>query len=278
MVRPGLLVSALLTAASASATSANSAPPATTIIQRSVQAIQKDWQALPQYDKFERDLDNHGSKTYQILMILGSPYRRLVKVNGAPLSPDDQKKEQDKLNRAVEDRCQESPSDRQHRIADYRKSRERDHQMMAQLTQAFNFQLEGSRTVNGRTTWVLQATPKPGYQPPNLETRALTGMRGKLWIDKATYQWVKVEAWVVHPVSIEGFLATVEPGTRFELTKAPAAQGLWFPTHFSERAKAEVLSFIGHNSRDDETYFDYEPADTVKLPACPAGSLSRAER
>jgi hypothetical protein len=40
----------------------------------------------------------------------------------------------------------------------------------------------------------------------------LTGMEGKLWIDEKTFQWVKVEATVIRPVSIEGFLAEVEPG------------------------------------------------------------------
>ncbi len=268
----GLLVAGLLSAAIVF----GAAPAANTIVQNSVQALQRDWQAQPQYDKFERDIGNHGSKTYQVLMISGSPYKRLVKVNETPLSPDDQKKEEDKLKRAVEDRCQESPSDREHRIADYQKGRQRDYEMTAQLAQAFDFQLDGSRNVNNRTTWLLQATPKPGYQPPNLETKALTGMRGKLWIDKTTYQWVRVEAWVVHPVSIEGFLATVEPGTRFELTKAPAANGLWFPTHFSERSKAEVFSFIGHNSSANQTWFDYQPADAVQLPACPAGNLTGA--
>jgi hypothetical protein len=48
-------------------------------------------------------------------------------------------------------------------------------------------------------------------------------MQGKLWIDKDSFQWVKVEAQVMHPVSIEGFLAKVEPGTHFELEKEPVA-------------------------------------------------------
>jgi len=30
-------------------------------------------------------------------------------------------------------------------------------------------------------------------------------MEGKLWIDEKTFQWVKVEATVIRPVSIEGF-------------------------------------------------------------------------
>lgn len=41
-----------------------------------------------------------------------------------------------------------------------------------------------------------------------------------------------VEATVIHPVSIEGFLAQVEPGTQFKLEKMPVADGIWLPKHF----------------------------------------------
>ena len=46
-------------------------------------------------------------------------------------------------------------------------------------------------------------------------------MEGTLWIDRDTFQWVKVEAQVTRPVKIVGFLAEVEPGTHFELEKKP---------------------------------------------------------
>jgi hypothetical protein len=85
-------------------------------------------------------------------------------------------------------------------------------------------------------------------------------MEGKLWIDKQTYQWVRVEAEVVHPVSIAGFLAQVQPGTRFELDKMPVAEGLWLPKHFSMKAQAKILFLFSHNTQDDETYFDYHKA------------------
>jgi len=92
---------------------------------------------------------------------------------------------------------------------------------MQQLTEAFDFTLAGEERMGNHRVYVLDATPRAGYKPPNTETEVLTGMQGKLWIDKKTYQWVKVEAEVIHPVSIAGFLAKVEPGTRFELEKMP---------------------------------------------------------
>ncbi len=252
------------------ASAAPKTPDATTIIQRSVDAMHRDWQTSEHYTHLERDLESHGSKTFQILMIEGSPYQKLTAVNGKPLSPGEAKKEEEKLRHEIASRCGESPSERQKRIAKYQEDQKRDHEMMGELTKAFTFQVTGRQRLNGRQTWVLKATPKPGYQPPNLETKALTGMEGKLWIDTASFEWVRVEAHVVRPVSIEGFLATVEPGTVFELVRAPAGNGFWAPVHFSDRSKARIVGLIGHSAHDDETYTNYRPASAIKLPDCPA--------
>jgi hypothetical protein len=59
--------------------------------------------------------------------------------------------------------------------------------------------LLGEQKLGPYDVYVLRATPRPGYHPPNRDTQVLTGMQGMLWIDRNTCQWVKVEAWVVHP-------------------------------------------------------------------------------
>ena len=85
-------------------------------------------------------------------------------------------------------------------------------------------------------------------------------MQGRLWIDQKTYQWVKVEARVVRPVSIDGFLAKVEPGTHVELEKKPVSDGIWLPAHFSMESSARILSIIRHKRQEDDTYFGYTKA------------------
>jgi hypothetical protein len=227
------------------------------IIQRSVEANGRDWQAAPRYNYFERDRTGGGTRTYQVLMIFGSTCQKLVAVNGKALPPAGQAEEQHKLDQTIARRRNESPEERAGRVADYRKDRQRDHQLMNQLVEAFNFKLLGQQRLGQHTVYVLLATPRPGYAPPNVETRVLTGMQGKLWIDTKTFQWVKVEAEVVHPVWIEGFLARVDPGTRFELEYAPVSGDIWLPTHFGMKSRAKILFFISHRDQADESYFGY---------------------
>jgi hypothetical protein len=66
-----------------------------------------------------------------------------------------------------------------------------------------------------------------------------------------------VQAKVIRPVSIEGFLATVEPGTQFLLEKAPVDNDVWEPMHFSMKSEAKVLFFFNHRSQENDVYFDY---------------------
>ena len=270
--RAQVLVGVLLLSLTAiSSWSPGSHPDAQTIIQRSVVANAEDWKAAPQYDYLERDQQpDGGTKTYEIIMIEGSPYQRLVEVNGQPLSAELKAQEQKKLDETTEHRRKESASDRSKRIAKYQKERERDRALMDQLTKAFDFSLAGEERVDGHNAYVLNASPRPGYKPPNMETEVLTGMQGKLWVDKKTYQWVKVEAEVIHPVSIAGFLAKVEPGTQFALEKMPVGNGIWLPKHFSMKATAKVLAVFNHNEATDEHYWNYR-----KSGVAPSGATGK---
>jgi len=233
-------------------------PNVQTIIQRSVEANERDWKADPEYNYSERDVKDGVSKTHRVLMIEGSPYYRLTEINGQLLPEADQAKEERELQQAIAERKRESPQQRAARRAQYERDRTRDHLLMEQLTQAFNFTLTGEQKLGPYDVYVLQATPRHGYVPPNRDTKVLTGMSGTLWIDKQTYQWVKVEAHVIHPVSIEGFLARVEPGTQFELEKIPVGNGVWLPKRFAMKAHAKVLGLFSHKTQEEDTYWNYQ--------------------
>jgi hypothetical protein len=236
------------------------------LVQRSVTAMDRDWQQAPEYVFRERDIEIDGRhktlKTQRVWMIDGSPYYELTGLNGEPLPPQQRAEEQRKLQREVEKRRRESPSARSRRIADYMKERRQDHALMREMTDAFVFKLVGEEKLNGHDVYVLDASPKPGYHPKTMETRVLTGMRGRMWIDRKTDQWVKVEAEVFQPVTFGLFIAKVQPGTRFELEQAPVTPEIWLPTHFRMSVNASIL-WWQKNSVDDETYSDYQPKDAL---------------
>jgi hypothetical protein len=234
------------------------------IIRKSVAAIKEDWAEAPKYSYIERDIDSKRngvpmSKTYRVLMIDGSPYNLVTAINEQPLSAEERASEQRKLEKEIARRRNESEREREKRVAKYDRERQHNHEMLQEMVDAFQFHLTGEAQVDGHACWVLDAQPKPGYEPTDHEGRVLKGMKGKLWIDKTTDQWVKVHAEVVKPVNFFGFLARVGPGTQFNLQQEPVTNGLWFPKAFDVRVKATALGFFSENSNEYESYRDYEP-------------------
>src|SRR5258708_16348498 len=245
----------------------------TEIIQRSAAINRRDWDAAPTYDYFQRERDGEKIKTSEVIMLAGSRYYRLVAVDDKPLSAEDEAKAQQRFQKAIAQRREESPSEREQRIGQYQKNIDRNHVLIGELIRALDFTLSGRQMLGHREVYVLEGTPRADYRPPNKQAKALTGMQGTLWIDAVNFHWVKAEAEVVRPVWIEGFVARIEPGTRFELEQAPIAEGRWMPSHFSMEAKAKVFFLFSHYERDDNTYFCYHKpgtspagADDVKWP------------
>ena len=261
MSKPAFLLAAI---SAWGLSAAPSQPSADEIVRRSVQVIEADWSKAPKYSFVERDVEakKHGPpivKTYEVLMIEDSPYNRVIAINDRPLSTGERAEEDQKLRAEIDRRQSESQRDRSRRLAKYLKERNQDHAMLVGMVQAFDFKVVGEENVAGHDCWVLDANPKPGYQPKTREGKVLTGMRGRLWVEKTQYQWVQVRAEVFKPVSLYGFFAKVGPGTKFMLEQAPVAGGVWLPKHFSVQVRASALGFINEDSSSDETYRDYKP-------------------
>jgi len=240
------------------------------IVRRSVANTQADWQNAPKYSFTEHDVITKSAettKTYRVLMIDGSPYNKLLAVNGEPLSAARAEAETRKLQREIAKRQGETADERRQRVAAYARERRQDNGLLQEMFKAIDFKLTGKQTVDGRACFVLEGTPKPGYQPINRDTAVLKGMRGKIWVDEQAYQWVKVEAKVFRPVTFGLFIARVEPGTEFILEQKPIEGNLWLPSHFSMRVTAKVLQFFSHNYADDETYSAYSLVSSDQLPS-----------
>jgi hypothetical protein len=237
------------------------------IVRQSASVTEADRKVNDEYDYYQTDLESDGShKTYAVRMLYGSPYEELVAIDGKPLPPDQHQEEQRKLWKEVSRRKHESPDEHAQRVAEYQKEQTRDRRFMDEFLTAFTFKLIGEQQLDHRSVYVVDATPRPDYRPTDRDSKVLTGMRGRLYIDQKTYQWVRAQAEVIHPVSIAGFVATVEPGTRFVLEKIPVDKNVWLPGHFSMTERAEIFSFISHHKHEDITYFNYRKAAQYAAP------------
>jgi hypothetical protein len=253
---------ALVSLGSALAAPRTFQPDVMVIVRHSIATTEVNWSEASSYAFLSRDVKTkHDSEqtnqTFDVLMIEGSPYRRLVAQNDHALTEPLRSAEDRKMQAETKKRERESDRERRKRMAIYLDERNRDRAMLCEIADAFDYSLAGEENLENHATWVLEGVPKPDYQPKNRDARVMSHMRVKLWIDQESYQWVKVEAEVLKAVSLYGSLAKVGPGTKFKLEQAPVAPNIWLPKHFSVEINASALGFLDESSTQDHTYYSY---------------------
>ncbi len=230
------------------------------IMRNAVAANGRDLAAAPQFEYSERRQTPDGTKTYAVKLIEGSPYSQLIAVNDQPLSDQDREREEQKMQSTRASRQHESASERGQRLAEFVEQHDRNRVLLDQVIQAFQFARERDDRVDGFDAYVVRATPRPEYHPPNRVAAVLRGLESRFWVERNSFHWIKIEASVVRPVSIASFLVNVEPGTQFTLEQSPYAADTWVPKHFLMRTRGRILLLFNKRAQLDTTFFGYHRA------------------
>jgi hypothetical protein len=185
----------------------------------------------------EHKLDGDGkvkkseSRTSEILVVYGEHIERLIEKDDKPLSPEETKKEDDRIQKITDKRKNESDSDRRKRIEKEEKDREDGRKFVLEIADAYDFRLAGSELVDGRDTWILDAEPHSGYQPKTREAKMLPKLKGRIWIDKGEMQWKKFDVTTTDTISFGLFLARVHKGTHIVVESTRVNDEVWLPKH-----------------------------------------------
>jgi hypothetical protein len=242
-------------------------PGALDIVKRSLEANERNWKIARNYTFIERSearqLDSEGRvksrrlRTHDITLLEGSPYRRLIERDDQPLSPDEERKEEEKLRKSIEERRKETEAQRAKRIADFEKRRRKEIELIGELPKAFDFRVVGEETVSGAEAWVLDATPRPGYEPRDRRARFFPKLKGRLWLSKQDYSWVKAEAEVIDTISFGLFVARLGKGARLRFEQVRVNDEVWLPSHIAVAASARVALLKKYNVEQDISYKRY---------------------
>jgi hypothetical protein len=224
--------------------SANLAWPASAVdpralVRKCVELDQSNWLRMKDYTWVAKDSTRHldadgqlksvDSETWETVILSGRPYRKILERNGIPLTADQKRKEQDKLDRTVADLERETPQQRDARVAAYQKERAKDREFLLELPDAMDFRVEGDAQIDGRDTWVIAASPKPGYHAKHGDANAFSKIEGRIWIDKAEFQWARIEAKTVQTISWGLCLARLNPGGSLVFEQTRVNDEIWLP-------------------------------------------------
>src|SRR5580698_10058550 len=171
------------------------------------------------YTCIERDvqnnLDGKGQtkstevKTYEVLEIYGEQVQRLIEKDDKPLDAKDAAKEEEKIQKIIDKRKNESNEDRKKREEKEEKGREEDRKFVLEVADAYNFKLVGTELVGGREAWVIDGEPRPGFVPHMKQSKFLTKFRGRVWIDKSDFQLAKMDVECLDTISWGLFMARI---------------------------------------------------------------------
>jgi hypothetical protein len=219
-----------------------------------------------------RQLDKHGNvksteiKTYDINFYFGEVYSRLVQVNDKPLSEKEQKKEDEKLEKFLAKRRNESEEDRQKRVEKDKKEREEGRAFARDVVNAYDFRLVGDDRVSGEDTWVIEATPRKDFKPTQPHADILKKVKGRMWIEKKDYNWVKIEAEAFDTISFGLFLFRIHPGSRFVLETAHINNELWAMKRLYINGSARIAVFKNEIAEQEDVFSNYKKfSSTVKI-------------
>ena len=223
----------------------------------------------------EHKLDGDGrlksaeARTYEIMVLYEEQVRKLIAKDDKPLSDSDAKKEDEKIQKVIEKRKNESESDRRKRLEKQEKDHEDDRRFVKEIADAYNFRFVGHQTLDGRETLVIDADPRPGYEPHMKDAKFLPKFRFRAWLDEGERQWVKLDIQCVETVSIGVFLLRMHKGSNIQLEQLRVNDEVWLPRHIALQLDARLALFKGLNIAEDVTYRDYKKfrTDTKILPA-----------
>jgi hypothetical protein len=233
------------------------------IIRQSVQRDLLNFERLKNYTYVEHDedktFDRHGAlkktdkETYEIMILGGHDYEKLIERDDKPLPPNEARKEQEKLDKEVERRKHESEADKA-RIA---RERQEQRKFLDEVPEEFNFKLLGVEDVSGKPAWVISAEPKAGYQPKAKGARLIAKMRGKVWIDQAEYQWVKVEAQATGTLSYGFGMLRINPGATVTFEQTRVNDEVWLPARASIRVDGRAALLVPIHDEINMQFRDY---------------------
>jgi hypothetical protein len=232
------------------------------IVDLSIAATERSWQARDHYTYVERDEDRRLDSLGQVksenvdvtrmILVNGARFEQLMEHNGQLPSAKERKKSDEDLEKLKH----ETPGERTARL---RKDQE-NRSFLQDILEAFDFRLIGEEVVDGRPAYVLHATPHPGYRAHGKYGKMFSRVEGKLWVNKQDFGWIKVDGEVTQSFSMGLFVARVQRGSHIILEETCVGNAVWVPKRLEMRASATILFLKSLDIERFLTYSDYAQA------------------
>jgi hypothetical protein len=137
---------------------------------------------------------------------------------------------------------------------------------VADTAEALELKLDRRERVAGRDMIVVTFAPKPGAEPETREGKLAQSFSGKIFVDEAAAEVVRVEATAVEDITYGlGVVARLKKGAVVTLVRERVESDTWLPT--SIRFSGEGRAMLIRKLRVDHLieWFDYRRAPHARV-------------
>lgn len=197
-----------------------------------------------------------GSETRSVIETAEGRADRIVLFHDEPLQPDQQAKQEHRLEKLLRDRdavkaeFQEDKSEAQRRI-----------RMVKAFPQAVIFDYADRE--NGLLRFTFH--PNPDFSPKDRETQLYRGMEGSVWIEPEQERIVRVEGKLVKDVSFGwAIFGHLNKGGIYEIAQTEVAPGVWRINTLNVDVKGKVLLISNFKffRQEHDSHYRLTPSST----------------
>ncbi len=207
----------------------------------------------------DHDVEPGKDTVYQVVETPKGDLRRLVELNGKPLSGSAAEKEADRLRTFVN-----SPEE----LAKRQKAAESDgaqaREFLQSLPEAFVWTIvsESPQAVQ------LKFHPNPDFSPPDMQSRVLSVMAGQMTVAREGNRIQSLRGTLTDDVKFGfGLFGKIDKGGTFNVERRELAPGMWQITETHVHIGGRALLFKTIGQQDDEVKTEWHISQVPDLQA-----------
>jgi hypothetical protein len=237
--------------------------------ERTSESVQKDY--LYHAVDTIQELDGHDrvkkteAREYDVFWVEGVPVHKLTSKNGKDLSPDEQKKESERIDKEVAKAKERmAKAEAKGKATDPEGN---DEVTVSRLLELGSFSNARRVTLNGRETIAVDYAGDPKAKIRNRLEGVIRDMAGTVWVDEDDRAIAKLEGRFLNTFKIgAGLVANIQKGTSFSLEQRKVNNEVWLPVEANGHGAARMLllfHFNGNFREVDSGYRKFKVTSTI---------------
>src|SRR5437016_4871236 len=211
---------------------------------------------------------------YTFFYLHGEELSTVVKKDGQALSDVEQKKENEKTQKRIEElqKRETKKEAKEEKAKEEGKSEEKDEPGIEIFLRACQFVNPRRERFRGQDVLVFDFEPNPEFKPHKLVEKVVQKLAGVVWVDEKAHDVARLEAYFTGDIKIGGgLLANLQKGTSFVFEQSFVNNEVWLPTYMEAHVGVRFLLLKGIKASIVTRYWDYrkfnvETLSTISKP------------